>query len=340
MTQINEGKLMDLESAKELINQGKTLVISGNDSQLEKLPKGNWIGGTANYYYIKGETGRVDKEMVFVSDFTSELENFKILTYNKDTIKQICLQGFENGFNFLILPAFSDIHVSFGLNAPYYEKQYINPLIGLISGGDFDETTSGTRAKVYNGITGESYLEYGIALHGSLPKNKVARLEIVNVFEPEEKEPVIEVPKTAFDITDCLIDGKPANLYDYFRNADWDIRYPIVTSYNGAILNSSIIKMDDEERKVLFTAPLFKGQSYKFSKRFDSYANLFKEKVKIAFEKETKVIYNCNCLYNYFYGELDKHDLGLSGTASWGEIGFHLMNQTFTYLAIDESGVY
>ena len=336
MTQITEGKMMDLESTQNLIRQGKVLVISGNDALLSQLPRGSWIGGTANYFYIKGEGGKVEQNQLFVSDFSAEMSNFKILTYSKESIHRVCLNGFENGINFLILPTFSDIHVSFGLNAPYYEKQYINPLIGLIAGGDFDETLNGRRAKIFSGITGESYTEYGVVLHGSLPQNKVARLEIVNVFEPDENQSVIEVDKTSFRVENCKIDGKPRNLYDFFKEIHWDIRYPIVTDYHGAIINASILKEDEQNRSVLFTAPLFKGKKYTFSKKFDSYANLFKERVKTAFEKEKRIIYNCNCLYNYFYGELEKNDIGLTGTTSWGEIGFHLMNQTFTYLAVDE----
>lgn len=335
-TKITENKMLDLSSTIALIKQGKPLVISGNDELLEQLPTGNWIGGTANYFYIKGKGGRVEKDMLFVTDFSDIAKEFKITVYKELELKNVCTNGFENGFNFLILPYARNIHFSFSLNAPNYEDQFINPLIGLVAGGDFDEVKEGRLSQVFNGATGEVYTDDGVAMHCSLPDNKVARLEIINVFEPKEEDVVFEVPENSFSVGTCLINGKEASLYDFFKEIEWDIRFPIVANYGGAIINIAFFMFDDEKKEVVFAAPLFKGYQYKLSNSFESYSELFHKRVQKVFEQETNVVYNCNCLYNYFYGELEKHDIGFSGPTTYGEIGFQILNQTFTYLAIDE----
>ncbi len=147
---------------------------------------------------------------------------------------------------------------------------------------------------------------------------------------------MVEVEEDSFAVGDCLIDGKPANLYDFFKERSYDTKYPLLSDYSGAIINASVQRLDDENKKVIFWNPLFKGREYTTAKKFDNYADVFKAKLEEVLKYETNIIYNCNCVGNYFYGELDKHDIGITGAGSFGEIAYGLLNQTFTYLVIDE----
>ncbi|MEO1655009.1 MAG: hypothetical protein AAFU64_15785, partial [Bacteroidota bacterium] len=224
--QVQENRLLSLKAASELIKQGRRLVISGDAALLASLPQGNWIGGSIPYFYLEGEKGRKDQKNLLVSDFSNSIEDFRISTYDKDNIHRVSKNGFENGFNFLILPALRDIHQSFALHVPNFEALYQNPLIGLIAGVDLDLLDQGALSLTYNGQKGERYTDQGVVLHVKIKAEQVARLEIINVFEPSH-EVIIEVATDGFIVKDCLIDGDNANLYDYIQEKEIDISHPL-----------------------------------------------------------------------------------------------------------------
>jgi len=328
-------ELKSVQEVVDLIEEGRHLVINGEAKLFEKLPKGNWIGATQSYFYLDGKKGCFDESKLFVSDFTDISKDIKILTYTEENIKDVPSSGFDNGFNFLVLPALSDIHLSFALNSPKYKQLYKNPLLGLIAGTSLEKFSKGEPSKVFNGKIGESYTNKGVALHVELAESLVARLEIVNVFEADTTA-TIEVEQTGFIIEECLVDGVKTNLYDYLQKHNLDISFPLVCDYNGAMINTSFQRLEDNSKKVVFYAPLFEGKTYKFAKPLKNYAEQFRAKVEKAEIKKEAMIYNCNCILNYAYGELEKEDIGFSGPTTFGEIAYHLINQTFTYLLIDE----
>ncbi len=334
-TIIQENTLMDVPSVSEWILAGKIMVLSGDESVLRQLPQGNWIGGTIPYFYLKSENGRVDKDHIFVSDFSEHISDFRIASYKEAHLKNVCLDGFGNGFNFLILPALRDIHLSFALNAPQYENLYQNPLIGLIAGVDLDEFSVGALSKTFNGLTGESYTDEALVLQARLPAHKVARLEIINVFEPSQNMR-LEVEEDTFTVKECFIHGEKTNLYRYIKENNIDISLPLVSDYGGASVNVSFLRLDDVKEMVIFYAPLFKGRTYSLAQSIGGYTQTFCSKAQAVLERENSIIYNCNCILNYLYGGLDKNHIGFSGPTTFGEVAFHLLNQTFTYLAIDE----
>ncbi len=151
---IKENSLIEVAKAAELIEQGKVLVVSGADELLQQLPKGNWIGGTTPYFYLKGEYGRMDKTKLLVTDFSEYIDEFRIETVTEQTIEKICVDGFANGIDFLILPAMQKITSSFALHSPKYENLYTNPLYGVVSGRELSEFTKGIPSKTYNGFLG------------------------------------------------------------------------------------------------------------------------------------------------------------------------------------------
>ena len=331
----SNNKLLSVAETIQLIEQGKVLVLSGEEALLAQLPKGNWIGGTIPYFFLKDGAGRLDKENIYVSDFTDSVTEFQVKTYSKENLHTVCQGGYENGFHFMILPALVDIHASFALNSKDYKDLYKNPLIGLIAGIDLDELGTGKASKTFNGSTGEHYTNDAVVLHAKLKDSQVARLEIINVFEASN-EIKLEVEQDGFRVKDCKINGETVNLYRYIKEQEIDISYPLVCDYSGATINTSFQSLDDEKEEVLFYAPLFKGKVYTTSNTFESYVATFGKKSKEVLSRETNLIYNCNCILNYVYGQLDKKSIGFSGATTFGEIAYQLLNQTFTYLAIDE----
>jgi hypothetical protein len=333
---IQQNRLMAVAEVSDLIEKGRKLVLSGEEHLLAQLPQGTWIGGTIPYFYLHGEMGKMDKEHIFVCDFTDTVAAASIATYDVDTLHRVAEGGFANGFNFLILPALRDIHMEFALRAPDYEGLYENPLVGLIAGVDLEEFAQGRLSKTFNGQTGRSYTDKGVAFHAQLPPHEVARLEIVNVFEPSH-ELRIEVDEDSFVVGDCRIDGRPANLYRYIVEHELDTSRPLVSDYAGATINVSFQRLDPEKEQVVFYAPLFAGLQYTPAKPIGDYAQVFQEKVASVYRKEKQILYNCNCILNYVYGQLDQRDIGFSGPTTFGEVAYNLLNQTFTYLALDKS---
>lgn len=336
-TNINENKLMDVASVKELILQGRKLVLAADEIVLEQLPKGNWIGGTMPYFYLKGEKGRMDKENIMVADFTDYVRSFKIKTVHQNNLAEVCANGFENGFHFLILPALRDIHFSFALNSSNYKDLYKNPLLGFVAGADLEEfIAQGKLSKTYNGFTSESYTEEGVVMYAELNENKVARIEVVNDFVPNQAHQ-IEVFDDSFKVKNCLINGKEENLYDYIIEHKLNTQNPLMSDYAGAKINISFLSLDEQEREVVFYAPLFKGKKYTYSERIGSYKESFKEAITPILERENNILYSNNCILNYVYGKLDQTSIDFTGASVFGGIAYILLNQTFAYLTIDEN---
>ena len=47
--------------------------------------------------------------------------------------------------------------------------------------------------------------------------------------------------------------------------------------------------------------------------------------------------FSCNCILNYLYGELEGKKIdNISGPITFGEIGYQLLNQTLTFLYIED----
>ncbi len=330
-----KNQFLTLQETITLIEENKVLVISADDTLLQQLPKGNWVAATIPYFYFEGEKGKKDTTKLIVSDFTEIISNFKIITYKEYELYNFVSNSFENGFNFIVMPALTPIHLSFALEAPIYTDLYKNPLTGLIAGDDLDEFDENQVSKVYNGLLGESYNENAVMLHAELPSNKKARVEIVNCFVPDTSC-TIRVEEDTFRVTDCTIDGEKDNLADYFIRTNYDTRFPITCDYGDKIVNVGIQNIDKEKREVVLYGPMFDVYNYHLSFKIPDYPKVFKQKMKELEETEKNMIYNCNCIQNYVNGELDQQTTGFTGAATFGEIAYQLVNQSFTYLALDD----
>jgi len=157
---------------------------------------------------------------------------------------------------------------------------------------------------------------------------------MINAFEPS-KTVTIEVEETGFVFSDCIINGEKRNLYEYIEEQKIDIRFPLVCDYSGATINTSFQRIEEGTKEVVFYAPLFKDKKYLLAKPLDNYVEVFRKKVAQANINKEAMIYNCNCILNYLYGDLENNDIGFSGPTTFGEIAYQLINQTFTYLLID-----
>jgi hypothetical protein len=323
--------LLSIAEVSKLIQSGEPLVLAGDEKALSQLPAGNWIGGTIPYF-MGQEGGEFSQDKVFITKLPSYLSGYKIRTYDSKSIENIYADLGNNSTGLVIIPATTDVHLSFALKAPQYKNFAYAPLLGWISGVFLDELGQNS-PKVYasqNGKT-EVYEDRGVVLEMELPENKVATLEIVNIFETGTGD-TIEFPEDSFSAKEAIINGEKRNFADYVKSNNIDIKLPLVTDYCGAMINISFQAVEDEEVK--FYAPVFKGIKYHHAKPVQDYVRLFEGAMP---SENTNITFSCNCILNYLYSELEGKKTGkITGPITFGEVCYQLLNQTLAYLTISD----
>jgi hypothetical protein len=297
---------------------------------LRQLPAGDWIGGTIPYF-MTDEGGGCFRDKIHVNELPEFVSGIDIRVYGEETIPEVYVDAPENGFSVIIIPARSTVHLSFALNAPNYEKFAVRPLVGWISGVHLDDLGKAF-PKVFNGRGPEAVENAAVVMHVSLPKNKIADIGIINIFEQGEGD-TITFQSDGFSARDAYINGQKRNFGEYLFEKKLDKRLPLVADYYGVLLNTSFKEGDALEEEVEFYAPVFSGLRYKHAKPVDDYVGRF-----IAHMPEGlghQILFSCNCILNYVYSGLEgKRIAHITGPTTFGEIAYQLLNQTMVYLRI------
>ncbi len=326
-----ESKLYNIEEVYELIEQGDLLGLAGDEKVLSKLPKGNWIAGTIPYF-MDIDQALFTQEKIYVNKLSDKDSNFKIKTFDENDIDSLLDDSFENGFSFIIIPAFQNVHSAYALKMPNNTNLYNNPVVGWVSGVELNSLDT---PKIYNGLTGKSFEDQAVIAHIELPKNKIGQLDIINIFKQDKKSPQIQFFIDSFEVVNCLIDGVEHNLAEYISKNNIDTKLPLIADYTGASINVSIKEVDTDNGIVSFFAPVFEGKVYKFAAPIDNYVNEFEINVK---QLDHKNEFSCNCILNYLYGELEGKKINnVKGPITFGEIAYQLLNQTLVTLNIYET---
>ena len=282
-------KLHTIEEVCRLIEQGKILALAGDERVLSKLPKGNWIGGSTPYF-MDEEKGKFEQNAIYVDDFSHIATNFKINTYDTTNIAELTKDRFINGFTFLVILAFSNIHSHYALHAADFEGIYDAPVLGWVSGHLNSEDTP----TIYNGLTGEVSTSTAIAMHVCIPSNKMAQLEILNIHSQDPNSPIIEFfLEDSFSAKDCLINGELHNFSQYIEHHQIDTKSPITCSYSGAVINVCVKEVNTADGQVNFYAPVFEGRQYKFATPLANYAEAFTQQLPTH---DQNIAFSCNCI--------------------------------------------
>ena len=307
-----------------MIRNGKLLHISASQELLSKLPAGNWIGGSTIYFAT--EAGQEDTEgklWVFELGF----DTFKIEVYDEHSIEHVTEDAYANGFTLIILPAETNVLQDYAMKSLNYKNIFLKNVLGWVAGTECDE-----KPLVVDGKNARFLNDKAVALHISLPEEKIAVINVVNIFTANDDSPIIEFEEEDFFAKDCIINGKKECLVDYAAAHGINLHFPIVGEYSGSEINTTIVNIA-EDKVVTFAAPLFKGIKYRFAKPLSDYAGSFVEKISSIPNKDYVVAWNC--VSNMRYGNLQKRDLGgFYGPYVYGEIAYQLVNQTVVYLQI------
>jgi hypothetical protein len=325
-------KMHTTEEVARLISEGKSLLLAGDEELLKKLPKGNWIGGSIPYF-MSENGGLSSKELIMVDEIPSFVTNTRIKSYDFASIKNIYKDGYENGFTVVIIPASSDTHLNFAINAPDYKDFALKPLIGWISGVLLDELGQKT-PKTFIGSGSDISEKNAVALHVELPSDNFAEINIINLFEQGEGD-VIEFPESGFQAGEAIINGQRQNFADYMLKNQLDTRLPLVADYNGAMVNISFQSINEKDKLVNFYAPVFSSVKYKQAAPVSDYINSFTK--LLPDEGINEQLFSCNCILNYLYSELEGKKTGnVTGPITFGEIAYQLLNQTMVNLEIKQ----
>ena len=324
-----QAHLETIDETARAIQEGESLFLAGSRQVLERLPRGNWIGGTIAYFMTE-TGGLMTEDRIFVTPAPAFALRSRVATYGADEIENIYADAPESGFTFVVMPAGTAVLTRFAEQAPACDGFLIRPVVGWVAGVRVDRLRCETPA-VFNGLTGEAMEDRCCALHVALPAGRIADLAIVNIFEPGDGE-VIHFDRTGFEVQDCEIGGRRVNLAGYVASHALKTEFPLVGDYAGTNINVSFQKVDAKTGVVDFYAPVFPGVDYRFARPITDYAEAFRSKIGAT---EREPAFACNCILNYLYAKLEGKTTGsITGPITFGEIAHQLLNQTMVQLTI------
>lgn len=321
--------IASLEEVKELLKKPYPLIIAARRETLEKLPAGNWIGGTVPFLIQdQGETPSEDHLDVTVIPLS--VKNARLKAYNLNNIHLLKHDGFTGGFSLVIIPAESDIHHSYAMNSRDYPVKKDSCLAGWIAGYPLSESEEGWA------VFGprKSFLkDRAVAIHCELKPEFKGRLKTVNVFQPG-KGAILEFPESGFKVKEVIIEGERKSFAEYIKENQIDIKQPLIAVDEKEKENVSFKQVLDDE--VHLYAPVFNYKQYRLASQENEYHRHFME--QIAEENPTgEILFSCNCILNYSYDDLTGKDMGdLGGPVTFGEIAGNLLNQTYVSMIIEK----
>jgi signal transduction histidine kinase len=330
------GRLMvNVDEFASQLSDGRPLFVAGDEDLLRRLPKGDWVGGTSAYFI--GEAGGLHSRdrlsSVVVPEFAT---GFTIKVYDAASIADVYTDAPDNGYSLIVIPSASNTLRAFALNGPRYANFASRPLAGWVSGVDLADVGK-VAPRVFDGRTGAAYDDAAVVLHVSLPRSKTAEVGLINIFEPGDGD-VLTFAVDGFAAKEVFVDGKPVSFVRYIKERRLDIRLPLVADYNGAMVNTSFQRVDEAFQEVRFYGPVFRGVRYRHARPIGDYISAFSS--QLPKELAGGVDYSCNCILNYLYAELEgRRTPGFTGTMTFGEIAYQLLNQTLVYLKIEDANL-
>jgi hypothetical protein len=331
--------MRSVADAVEMIEQGKTLLLAGDEALLAQLPAGSWIAGTTVSFMTK-DGGTTDRERLFVTDLSDFADHAIVKRYKTGEIPYIATDYSAAGFTVLIVPSGSEIHASFAKKVRSYEGVFNSPLLGWVSGVDISEART-RKPKVFAG-TSEPLSDEAVAIHVTLPLGKLAHLEMINLFAPGDGDVILFHQEGFSCDAECTINDRPTNFASYIAAQGIDIKLPLVANYNGTMTNVSIQSVDVLTGKVQFYAPVFPGVEYRIASPMEDYTSQFEQYMEIEQCMQDagacETVFSCNCILNFLYAGLQGKKTGsLIGPVTYGEIAYMLLNQTLVYLKVTDT---
>lgn len=325
--------IVDKAAVTDMIVQGDYMIIAGDERVLSELPSGNWIAGTIPYFMTE-DGGQIDQDRVYVTRLQGLAANNppRLTLYDASSISRIAQEAPQHGFTVLILPASSEVHLSYAQNAPDFPNMYFSPIIGWISGVHLSELADRKAKTGFGPAAGMLSDSKAAAMHIPLPEDTVANIQTVNLFTQGDG-PAITFPQNGFTANSCTVDGQEWNFADYLKEHNIDTRLPLVANYCGVMVNVSVQNVGEGD--VALYAPVFPGVEYKIARPVPNYVEAFNK--ALPADQANNVAFSCNCILNFLYSELEGKKTGaLTGPMTFGEVAYQLLNQTLVYMTLEQ----
>lgn len=323
--------MMTPAQVSALIMEGQKLFLAGSEDALSQLPRGEWIGGTIPYFMTE-EGGVVTNTEIHVTRIPDLATQIKIRTYSVDEIASLPQNYFGNGFSFILIPAFSEVHQKFAEHCSTWPDLFNQPLVGWITGVDLNADKA--TPQVINGQTGKMTDKGALVMHVELPASTVATANIINIFKQGQGD-TITFPQAGFEVTTAKVNGQNVIFADYLTQKGIDLKLPLVADYMGAMINVSFRKISDDGQVVHLYAPIFQGVEYKLAVSIDNYEAEFEKALRD--HKIVRPLFACNCILNFLYANLEGKKTGnLASAMTFGEVAYMLLNQTFVYVSLSD----
>ncbi len=329
-----EQSLYTVADVTAMLAAGDVLILAADERLLADLPRGEWIGGTSPYFMTSEAGGIYDPDRIFVQRMPAIADVAWMGLLDRTAMPDMAALGPDNGYTIVMMPGQSDVHRDFALGGLEWPGLFKRPVVGWVTGvaGERAETD---RPKVFDGRTGTASGDHAVVLHVALPDDSFARVDIVNLFEPDMDGPVLTFgdDDAGFTVEWVMVDGVRTRLADHIDHNGIDTRLPLVADYNGAIINVATAAVDAATGRITFFAPVHPGIEYRFARPIGDYEQEFAERIGTP---GGDVAFSCNCILNYTYAGLaGRHTAGIAGPVSFGEIAYMLLTQTMVYLVID-----
>ena len=322
-------KMLKAAEVTTLINQGQHLLLAASEELLLTLPQGNWIGGTIPYFMTENG-GKISHDLIQVTVLPEEVLAIQTQFYNASEIHRLPDKYYSNGFSFIIIPAFSEVHETYAKNCSTWPSVFNQPLLGWISGVDLAESKP-VLPKVMNGKDGKISSDQAIVMHIELKPEFYASTEIINLFTQGHGDTIM-FPSQGFDVDHCIINNKEVNFADYLKKKSIDLQLPLVANYMGAMINVSLRDIDESQKNVRLYAPVFPGVEYRFANPIGNYELEFE---KVLQRHSPNAFFSCNCVLNFLYAKLEGKQAGnMVSPMTFGEVAYVLLNQTMVYAKI------
>jgi len=320
--------LMTVGEVGKRIEDGENLHIAGPEALLRRLPTGNWIGGSTEYFMSRSGCRAADDVLSVLSFRDAEIS---IATYDEKNIHTVALDAFDNGFSIVIIPFDCAAHKVFAEKAIEFEKLLLKNIVGWISGVNLEKT--GQTPVSVNGLTGDMSSDKAAVMHIGLPKNKSVNIGVVNIFLQDEKSPTLEFPESGFTVKKCLVDGKETIFADHIARHGISTTLPLVGNHSENGVNVSFKSVEDGV--VSLYAPVLRGIKYKIARIVPGYVE---ELLKNARFDHVNPWFACNSILNFLYGKLNGQKIGtFVGPIAFGEIAYNLVNQTLVYVDVRDT---
>jgi hypothetical protein len=325
---------LTIAEASRLIESGATLFAAGSAGALAVLPKGRWIGGSTPYF-MTATGGVLDHDHVFVT-VLDNVTDVRVTIAGPDNLAAIIAERLPHGFSYALIPAFSDVHQRFALEAPSLRGLYDQPLIGWITGIDLADLGQ-AKPVALNGFTGEVFENAAVVLHVAVADDVFAEADIVNLFTQGQGDD-ISFLASGFSAATALVNGKATDFAAYLREIGADTTLPLVSSYSGAMVNVSFQAVHDDG--VDFYAPVEAGRTYRLAAPVGDYPTAYGSYCGALHTEDAAGALSFNCILNYLYASLQGRTTGsFVGPVTFGEIAYILLNQTLVRLDVKEEAL-